>query len=114
MAVWIAKVKCANSPGAWIPCGQGLGLGRDLANLGFSQVGVSAVDIAHHDREVLEPTILAARVLRIRAAFGSNVPNQLDLLFAKAESRDPRIRSEQPGEAVEGIAANASLTFPCE
>src|SRR5436190_5342584 len=60
--VGITKIKCFDSSGGGERCRQRLGPGRDELHFESAQFFERLVHIAHYNRDVLKPKIVAARI----------------------------------------------------
>ncbi len=101
VAVGIAEIERRDSARVLVPRGQGLRAGRGVRDAVRAQRRVRAVHVAHDDRDVLEPAVVAARVRRDRAALGREELPQLEGLGPEREPRDAHARAEYAIDVLE-------------
>ena len=64
-----------------------------------AKVGVGLVHVAHDDRDMLEPMVVAAAVDRDRPPFGRQEIDELDVLLPKAQPNNSGAHSEHAEQA---------------
>src|SRR5437867_13153164 len=95
MVLRVAEVERLDAARVLIPRRQGLRCGRDMLYLRLAQSCVSFVHVAHDDRDVLEPMVEAARILRDGPPFVEKMLRESDVLLAELKIHTPQLRAAQ-------------------
>src|SRR6266540_7190973 len=94
MPVGVAEIERADAAGVRIPIGEELRAWRCMLDLVFAQPAIGTIHVAHDDRGVLKPAIVAMGVSRDGASFGREVLGEFENLVAEAQPRDANAKSE--------------------
>src|SRR5262249_20751834 len=95
----ILEVKGADPARVRIPVRQPPRRPRSVFHAMLAQPGVSAIHVAHDDRDVLEPAIVASRVRRDRSTSWRQILRQLDLFVPESHPDDAQPEPEHSLEA---------------
>src|SRR5215471_2269874 len=82
------------------PIGKPLRPWRDELHAVGAQACGRPLDVRHHQGEVLEPGVVAARVSRDSASLRGNELRQLDLVWPQGEAHDPYARPKYAHQTV--------------
>ncbi len=94
MAIGIAEVKRLDASSRLVPFRQSLRSGGGVLHSVLAQPPVRPIHVAHDDRNVLEPPIIAAGINRDRPALWRQVVGQLDELVAQPHADDAHPQAE--------------------
>jgi hypothetical protein len=86
VAVRIAEIERRNATGVLVPRGQRLRAGRRVSDAVRAQGSICTVHVAHDDRDVLKPAVVAARVRRNRTPLRGEELTKLEGLRAERET----------------------------
>src|SRR5215510_6039342 len=94
VAVRILEVKSLDAGRGLVPVGNPLPASGGLPYVVRAELLVGLIHVAHDNRNVLEPLIVAARVSGYRSAFGRKVFGEFDGFVAQPHAHDSHSHSE--------------------
>ncbi len=94
VAIGVAEVERLDAAGIRIPVRQRLRFGRRVTHLVVAQPPIRSVHVAHDDRDVLEPEVVAVRIDRNRPSVRHDEVHQFDDFVAQLQPRDPYPHAE--------------------
>ena len=106
MILRVAKIKRLDARRAFVPFRQRLRRGRDVLHLVREQPRVSRVHVAHDDRDVLKPAVVAARIRRDWSARVAGMLRERDAFVAEFQFRHAQFHMAQAEQRVLLLAAH--------
>ena len=116
MPVGILEIERLDTRGVFVPIRQSLRPGRSVLDAIFPQHPIGPVHVAHDDGNVLKPKIVAAGIIRNRAAARSKKLNEFDRLIAQFHPDDADTRTKHSEQMLHVCACDLRVRslFECE